>query len=184
MTGFEILIMIISPLILVGFIGWHVIKTHGKGLQPVDPMYLGVMLANWTLLPIAFSFTFFLTPYTLLEGNPLSFYCFLPFPKEYHSFAILILAVILGLIGFFLCFHLALKLYVKCYIRRGGLLYWLSSWLCFGVLGLIIFLDFSIAYQGDSNGFIATILVLLVPVAFLLVALPLYNVDYEVNVDG
>lgn len=171
--------MIISPLILVGFIGWHAIKTHGKDLkaQPVDPLYLGVMLVNWTLLPIAFSFTFFLSPYTLFEDNPLSFYCFLAtyiLPKEYHGFAILILVVIFGLIGFFLCFRLALKLYVKCYIRSGGLLYWLSGLLCLFVLWAIIGIDVHAAYLGDYNRFFA---IILVPVAFLLVALPLYNVE-------
>ena len=184
MSDFEIICMLISLLILPVFIILHVINSRGE-IQPVDPLYLRVILVNWTLLPIAFFFTFFLTPYTLFDNKPLSFYSIMPthvFPLEWHGIIIFILAFILGLIGFSLCFFIVIKLYLRCFITISGqdtplytkLLYWLSSWSCLFILWTIIGIDVYSAYVAYYHPTIATVLL---PIAFLILALPLYYVE-------
>ena len=183
MSGLEILCMLISPFILLGFILWHKLKSHG-GIQPVDPLYLRVILVNWTLVPIAFSFTFFLVPYTLFADMSLSFYSLLPahaFPKEWQGIIILILAFILGLIGFLLCFFFVEKLYLRCFITKSGkdtpryikLIYWLSSLGCSIILWAIIGIDIYSAYMAYPT----IIAAVLLPIAFFILALPLYYVE-------
>ena len=184
MTGFAIICMVASLLILLVFVIMHVIKSHG-GIQPVDPLYLRVVLVNWTLLPIAFSFTFFLIPYTLFDNKPLSFYSMLPtyvFSQEWHGIIIFILAYILGLIGFLLCYFVVIKLYLRCFITKSGqdtplytkLLYWLSSWVCLFILWAIIGIDIYSAYMAYHH---TSISAFLLPMAFFVLALPLYYVE-------
>ena len=185
MSGLELICMLISLFILPGFILWHKLKSHG-GIQPVDPLYLRVILVNWTLVPIAFSFTFFLTPYTLFEDKPLSFYSIplitQPFLKEWHGIILLILGFILGIIGFLLCFFIALKLYLRCFITKRGLdtpiyiktLYWLSSWVCLFILWAIIGIDIYSAYAAYHY---TSISAFLLPIAFFILAVPLYYVE-------
>ena len=184
MGEFEILCMVVSLLILPAFIIMHIIKSHG-GIQPVDPLYLRVILVNWTLVPIAFSFTFFLVPYTLFADMPLSFYSLQPtyaFPKEWQGVIILILAFILGLIGFLLCFLFVEKFYLRCFITKSGsytplyikTLYWLSGWGCSFILWAILGVDIYSAYVAYHY---ISISALLLPVAFLILALPLYYVE-------
>ena len=175
--------MLISLFILPGFILWHKRKSHG-GIQPVDPLYLRVILVNWTLVPIAFSFTFFLVPYTLFADMPLSFYSLLPahaFPKEWQGIIISILAFILGLSGFLLCFSFVEKFYLRCFIIKSGsytppyikTLYWLSGWGCSFILWAIIGIDIYSAYVAPHT----TIAAVLLPIAFFILALPLYYVE-------
>lgn len=175
--------MLISLFILPGFIQWHKLRSHG-GIQPVDPLYLRVILVNWSLVPIAFSFTFFLVPYTLLADMALSFYSLLPalaIPKEWHGIIILILAFILGLSGFLLCFSFVEKFYLRCFITKSGkdtpsyikLLYWLSGWGCSFILWAIIGIDIYSAYVAQHTAIAAVLL----PIAFFILVLPLYYVE-------
>jgi hypothetical protein len=180
MTGFAIVCMVASLLILPAFIILHVIKSHDL-IQPVEPLYLRLILVNWTLTPIAFAFTFFLVPYTLFADNPLSFYSMLPstgaFPKAWHGFTILALAFIFGLFGFLLCFYVVEKLYLKCFITRSGdsalyikSLYWFSSWGCLVILWAIIGMDLYAAFAAQNTAIAAALL----PVTLFILALPLY----------
>lgn len=184
MTGFELSCMVVSLLIPLAFIVLHVIKSHHGEIQPVDPLYLRVILANWTLMPIAFSFTFFLVPYTLFADTPLSFYRLLPtdaFPKEWHGFTILLLAFIFGLFGFLLCFFVIEKLYLRCFITKSGpdtpfyikSLYWFSSWGCLVILWAIIGMDLYAAFAAQNTAIAAALL----PVTLIILALPLYFVE-------
>ena len=177
--------MFVSLLIPLAFIVLHVLKSHHGEIQPVDPLYLRVILANWTLMPIAFSFTFFLVPYTLFADTPLSFYSLLPtdaFPKEWHGFTILLLAFIFGLFGFLLCFFVIEKRYLRCFITKSGQdtpfyiksLYWLSSWVCLIILWIIIGMDLYSAYTAQNT----VIAAVLLPLSLFMLVLPLYYVEY------
>lgn len=183
MSGLEIICMLISLFILPGFILGHKLRSHGE-IQPVDPLYLRVIVVNWTLVPIAFSFTFFLVPYTLFTDMPFSFYSLLPalaIPKEWQGIIIWILALILGLSGFLLCFSFVEKFYLRCFITKSGsyttfyikLLYWLSGWGCSFILWAIIGIDIYSAYVAQHTAIAAALL----PIAFFILALPLYYVE-------
>lgn len=183
MSGLEIICMAITIIILPAFIALCKLKSHGW-IQPVDPLYLRAILVNWTLVPIAFSFTFFLVPYTLFADMPFSFYSLLPahaFPKEWQGTIILILAFILGLSGFLLCFSFVEKFYLRCFITKSGkdtssyikLLYWLSGWGCSFILWAIIGIDIYSAYVAQHTAIAAVLL----PIAFFILVLPLYYVE-------
>ena len=185
MSAIEIICMVIAIIILPAFIVLCKRKSHGV-IQPVDPLYLRVILVNWTLVPIAFSFTFFLIPYNLFKDIPLSFYS-MPlmgiFLKEWHGILILILALILGLIGFGFSLKYIIRLYLCCYITKSGkdtpgyikIIYWLSSRGCLIILWAIIGIDIYSAYMAyQHTGIIATVLL---PIDFFILALPLYYVE-------
>ena len=185
MSAVEIICMVIAIIILPVFIVLCKRKSHGV-IQPIDPLYLRVILVNWTLVPIAFSFTFFLIPYNLFANMALSFYSILPmdvFLKDWHGIIILILALILGLIGFGLCFGYIIKHYLWCYITKSGkdtpiyikLIYWLSSRGCLISLWAIIGIDIYSAYMAYQHTYI--IATVLLPITFFILVLPLYYVE-------
>jgi hypothetical protein len=116
----------------------------------------------------------------------LSFYSILPmdiFLKDWQGIIILILALILGLIGFGLCFGYIIKLYLWCYITKSGKdtpiyiksIYWLSSRGCLISLWAIIGIDVYSAYMAyQHTHIIATVLL---PITFFILVLPLYYVE-------